>query len=242
MNNLQHVQVPQMHLKSEGLLHNDPFIYACIKRYMNNTTKTAFPSINTIVKDTQLNKQTILNSIDRLSKAGYLQIIKTLGKVNEYKFNDYKKFEIFSYEFLDNPNLTSKEKAYLVATQQFMFKDSESNTGTVKFDNTQFAEAIGLSISALKKREKELQKDNILTLVQSNQKELIQIDNIRIPSTGYNICYRLYDFNEFCNTLALKFNQIDDRVDSVEDKLEKALARIAVLETQIQEKQTGLVL
>lgn len=39
MDNTRHVQVPTMDLKAEGLANTDPYIYACIKKYMNTSTK-----------------------------------------------------------------------------------------------------------------------------------------------------------------------------------------------------------
>lgn len=120
----QHIQVPKMNLKQEGLLITDPYVYACIKKFMNNETKQAFPSNKTLVEISGLNSKTIMASINRLEKAGYFTIKREMGKPNIYTFNDYKQFEIFSYDFLDNPDLTPKEKSYLVASQQFMFKNS----------------------------------------------------------------------------------------------------------------------
>ena len=78
--NLQHVQVPKMNLKEEGLESIDPFIYASIKRFMNEETKIAFPSMTTLVKITGMCKSAILKSIERLKDAHYINIIREFGK------------------------------------------------------------------------------------------------------------------------------------------------------------------
>jgi hypothetical protein len=81
-----------MNLKEESLDLIDPYVYACIKRYMNNITKEAFPSLDTILEDTGLTKPTVLKSIKRLSNANYLRTEKKKGLSTRYIFNDYKKF------------------------------------------------------------------------------------------------------------------------------------------------------
>ena len=58
----QHIQVPRMHLKEEGLITIDPYVYACIKKFMNSETKEAFPSNKTLVEVTGLASKTIIAS------------------------------------------------------------------------------------------------------------------------------------------------------------------------------------
>ena len=99
---------------NKSLLFGDPYVYACIKKYMNKETKQAYPSIQTLIEITGLNKKTILAAIDRLEKSGYFKVIRRAGSSNIYIFDDYKKFEIFSYDFLDTKELSSKAKSYLV--------------------------------------------------------------------------------------------------------------------------------
>lgn len=242
--NKQHVQVPKMDISNDGLEHVDPYVYACIKKHMNNETKEAFPAIRTLVKESGLYKDVILNAINRLQAAGYIEIDKQFGKVNKYKFNDYKKFEIFSYDFFDNPNLTAAHKAFIVASQEYMHKNAENNTGILKLDTKNLAKAIGLSTSTLRRREKELQSLNILSYRPSTQMELMRTDNGNlIPATGLPLQYRVFHFDEFCNVLALKFNQVDNRIDTVEDRISKLERENQELKEQIklflQEKQSN---
>ena len=198
----QHIQVPKMNLQQEGLTINDPYVYACIKKFMNNETKRAFPSNSTLIKMTKLSSNTITASINRLEKAGYFTIKREMGKPNIYTFNDYKQFEIFSYDFLDNPDLTPKEKSYLVASQQFMFKNSDTLQGKISLSADRFAEGIGLSLNTLKKYESSLKDKEILTTVP------IKRDN----STGLAVEARLYNFDKILNAIACKFNQHDQQI------------------------------
>lgn len=67
-------------------------------------------SIATIAEKLHLSRKYILEAVDRLEKAGYIAISK--GR-NIYHFNEYKTFQGFSDDFLDNPNLSIEEKGYL---------------------------------------------------------------------------------------------------------------------------------
>lgn len=198
----QHIQVPKMNLRREGLTINDPFVYACIKKFMNNETKQAFPSNNTLVEVSGLNSKTITASINRLEKAGYFTVKREMGKPNIYTFNDYKQFEIFSYDFIDNPDLTPKEKSYLVASQQFMFKNAETMQGKISLSADKFANGIGLSLPTLRKYENSLKEKEVLTTVP------IKRDN----ATGLAVEARLYDFDKILNVIACKFNQHDQQI------------------------------
>ena len=214
------VQVPNMDLKANGLDACDPFVYASIKRYMNNETKIAFPSMTTLVTVTGLSKPTITKSIERLEKANYIKIIRQFGKSNQYQFNDYKKFECFSYDFLDMKELSAIEKAYLVIAQPHMIdKDSVTQTGKIHYDQSTFANIMGISVNTLKKIEKHLQELHILSLKATNQKELVLANTRYIPSTGFNLYDRVYSFPAFCNELVFKIQEHDVKLDKHEAEI-----------------------
>ena len=226
----QHIQVPKMNLREEGLATIDPYVYACIKRFMNTHTREAFPNKSTLIKVSGLNKRVLLESINRLEKAGYISVDRANGKSNVYKFNAYKQFEIFSYDFLDNHNLTPKEKAYLVASQQFMYKNDSTLTGQISFPTEKFAECIGLSLPTLRKYETSLKEKNILSLIPSK----------REGSSGLPVDIRSYDFQEMVNIIACKFQEHDKAIEQnsydikvlqqTVEELQKKLARYEKLQ------------
>lgn len=223
----QHIQVPKMNLKAEGLSINDPYVYACIKRYMNSDTKEAFPGNDTLVKVSGLSNKTIIASIARLEKAGYLSVKREYGKSNVYKFNDYKQFEIFSYDFLDNPDLTTKEKAYLVASQQFMFKSPELGQGKISISSEKFAGLIGLTPKTLRKYEASLKDKEVLTTVP------IKRDN----ATGLAVEARLYSFEKMFNLVAMKFIETDNRLDEHEHEIDFLKQQIEFLTGELKAMQ-----
>lgn len=87
--------------EDSGLNYIDPFVYACIKRFMNEKTMIAFPSIRTLMETSKLSQHLLQESISRLEAAGYIKVNKQFGKSNTYLFNKDTQFEIFSYGFLD---------------------------------------------------------------------------------------------------------------------------------------------
>lgn len=221
MEEKRHVQVPTMDLKAEGLANTDPYIYACIKKYMNTHTKQAWPSNSTLTKISGLSAKTVIEAIRRLEQAGYISVQREYGKANVYTFNDYKKFEIFSYEFLDRSDLTPKEKAYFITVQPFMFKNDKS--GTITFNTNTLAERISLSVNTLKKYEQILKEKNLLDLVPIKQ------DN----ATGMPVYARHYDFDQWSNLVAIKFTEQDERLNNHEHEMKRMQQRIEMLEKEL---------
>ena len=54
-----------------------------------------------------------------------------------------------------------------------------------------------------------------------------------IPKTGLNIQYRVYDFNEFSNLIALKFQQQDQRLDAHDLEIQELQQKNRELEEKI---------
>ena len=138
--NKQHVQLPNDMTVNENLTPQDLLIYVAIKRYMNKDTKEAFPSLQTICAKSGASINTVRKCINNLEAQDYFKIEKR-GRQNYYIFSDYQKFEPFSYDFLDKEDLTFTEKAYIIASQQYMFKD-EKGIGKISYTNSELSEKI----------------------------------------------------------------------------------------------------
>lgn len=144
----QHVQLPNREEQNE-ITPNEQLIYIAIKRFMNKTTKEAYPSLATIAKLTKADIKTIRKAIQRLETLGYLTVTKK-GRSQIYKFSPYKNFEPFSYEFLDREDLSFQEKAYIISSQQYMFLDNENN-GVVKYTDRELESKINMSHAVISK-------------------------------------------------------------------------------------------
>lgn len=167
--NLQHVQVPN-DMVDHNLTIYDQLIYATIKRFQTGVIKNPKVSISDIVKKSGLGRNTVFDGIQRLIDAGYIKVLNAnygRGRTNQYAFDPYKKFEVFDYKFLDKEDLTAKEKAYIIALQQKMFKDIPGK-GKISMTNEEISKETNLSMYEVSKLNRSLIDKNYLTIL-SNQ-------------------------------------------------------------------------
>ena len=165
--NLQHVQVPN-DMGTKNLTPKDQLIYTIIKSH-DNPTKGCFPSLQVLSKESGASINTIRDSIARLKEAGYIKT-ELRGRKTYYTFDPYKKFEPFSPDFISNPNISFTTKSYLIASQQFMYKDVE-NYGKMTLSNVQLSKEINMPESTIRKCNNELVSKEYLTIIKDNVTE-----------------------------------------------------------------------
>lgn len=202
---LQHVQLPNDMTNDTEVKPKDLLIYVCIKKFMNKDTKEAFPSQQTVADLAGVSRPTVKKSVDLLVKYGYMSIRKE-GRKNIYKFNSYKNFEPFSYDFLEKEDLDSSEKALIVASQQKMYKDTEGY-GKITMSDEDLADHLNVSTKTLTRVHKSLVKKGYLDLVKTNIKD---------PITGLYINEKLYHLNELEQAIVFTLQNHEDRLDKNE--------------------------
>lgn len=163
---VQHVQIPDPSGYND-LKPTDKLVYANIKRYMNKETKTCYPSMSTISRKSGVSLPTIQQSIRRLVKWGYLEILpEKHGKNNIYKFPEIKEdFERFTDEFLDNKNITPNEKAYLIGLQSQCYKHGDYALTT--YTNQEIADNLNMSLSSVYRNNLSLKTKEVMTELQT---------------------------------------------------------------------------
>lgn len=131
---------------------------------MNKDTMEAFPSLDRIAKDSGCSKPTIMKIIKQIEQKGYITI-SHVGKLNSnvYKFNNEKSFEPFSYEFLDNKNLTKSEKLQILCTQQYMYKTE--GLGKISYSDSELCELTGLNWRTLNKNNSTLMNKGYMSQI-----------------------------------------------------------------------------
>jgi len=109
-----------------GLRHSDSLIYLSIRSFRNTSTSHCFPSLNVIAERSGVSKQTVLSSIERLTKAGLLEVEKAdrLKASNKYHFKDSKSFLQIPFEVFELQDLSLNEKSILVCLRKCF--DSQS--------------------------------------------------------------------------------------------------------------------
>ena len=124
--------------------------------------------------------------------------IEKRGRQNYYIFSDYQKFEPFSYDFLDKEDLTFTEKAYIIASQQYMFKD-EKGIGKISYTNSELSEKINMPESTISKCNRSLTTKEYLSIIRCEKHD---------PETGLAIqekIFHLMSGNYIHNILLLFF-------------------------------------
>lgn len=161
MENRQHIQVSKEILKDKRLSNNDIGVYLAIGKYMNKTTKEAFPSQSTLMSDTGLALQTVRNCIKKLKDCKAFEIKKE-GRKNIYIFSKDENFEMFDYEFLNKKDLSLSEKGFIAKIQPHMFKDGQD--GIIKYTYSELQDKTGLSISTILRNNKSLEQKDYVTI------------------------------------------------------------------------------
>lgn len=174
----------------------DKLIYIAIRRYMNKSTLEAFPSYATITKDTGAAAKTIKKCVDNLVKEDYLHTRRD-GRRLIYVFNNKKQFEPFSYDFLDKPELSFTEKSYIVASQQYMFKDS--NEGRIEYSNKELSTLIKMPEATISKCNHSLERKGFLS--------------------GASELTKRFQLRELDQLFVWKFKEQDERIDKNESDI-----------------------
>lgn len=205
----QHTQLPNK-MAEKDLDPKDQLIYVVIKSFQNGKTLECFPSLQTIASKSGASIPTIRASIKRLEEKEYITVEKK-GRSNYYKFNSSKQFEPFSPEFINRQDISLTTKAYLVASQQFMFKDVEG-IGKISYPNTEFSKKIHMAESTIRKCDKELEKIEMLNIINNDSRD---------PESGCKTRTKVYNLDKLGQAIIWKLKEHDNRLDSCEDRLAK---------------------
>lgn len=211
----------------------ETLVFMAIKRHENWETHEAYPSLDTIAKESGLSKPTVMKCIDQLVKKDYLVILDKGGKnkAAKYYINPYKNFEIISHELLDHQNLDPMEKGIVICVSEYMFKNKDDHTGVVTYDEAEICKNIGISIPVLKKYEKSLSNKGFLEITPTNyrnQKTGLPINQrtFKLDELGQAIVFaidkhesRLNDHDKQYELLKEKYNKLEEEMNKIKDEL-----------------------
>lgn len=216
--NKQHVQLPNNLININPITPKDLVVYLAIRRFLNGKTGQCFPSLAMISKKAGAAINTVRKSIDTLEKTGYLIVTKS-GRQHFYHFPKDKTFEPFSFDFLDKEDLTFSEKAYLIASQQFMFK--ENGKGKISYSNKELSEKINMSEKTISRINQSLVKKEYLTIEQTHKIN---------PNTGLRIKEKLYHLNQLQQAIVFTLINHEKQIIENTNDIEVLKKRIAELE------------
>jgi predicted transcriptional regulator len=228
----KHVQVPNNMTDNDELEPRDLLVYATIKKYVNYQTNETFVGLEKISEDSGYAIPTIRKSIEILKNKNYITVTKK-GRSNLYKFNPYKKFEPFSYDFLDRKDLAANEKAYIIASQQYMFKNIEG-MGKITYDNERHGQILNLSGKTVQRLDKSLIDKGYLNIIQTSA-----VDG----STGLKINEKIFYLNELEQAVIWTLQKHDEKInehDTRLDTLEKQLKIVLKENTELKKENEDL--
>lgn len=228
-NKLQHVQVPNNMCRNTGLEPFDILVYANIKRYMNSDTKEAYPSRDTLKRVIGSRADRIKDSITKLN-GKYLTVYKK-GKKNIYSFQKpYKGFEPFSIEFLDKTDLTPTEKAYIIATQQYMFKDL-TEYGKVSFTTKELSELINMPEWEIWKCDRTLKDKGYLEVVKTKNRDF---------DTGLQRSEKIFNMKLLGQKIIWMLAKNNERIRQNTEQIKKLQRDLQIMKKLLQQKNKEL--
>lgn len=213
--NKQHVQLPNNMTLETILTPQDLLVYISIKRYMNNETKEAFPSLQSIAEKCGASIPTIRKCIKRLEEGKYIEVTKK-GRSQIYKFLKYDNFEPFSYEFLDKEELSFTEKAYQLASQQYQFK--ENGMGKISMSNKELAEKINMSESTISRCNKSLEAKGYLDIIKAKKHE-----------SGITINEKFFHLDELGQAIVFTLQNHEERLNKTEQNIENLMKDMSIV-------------
>lgn len=215
----QHVQLPNnMTLE---LTPQDLLIYVSIKRYMNKDTKEAFPSISTIASKSGASMPTVRKCIKNLEKSGYIEIIKINSRKQKYHFLKYTNFEPFSYDFLDKEDISFLEKSYILASQQYMFK--ENNIGKISMTDINLAKKINMSNSTISRCNHSLESKGYLDIIGCKQQ-----------GTGITINEKFFHLDELGQAIVFILQKHEQAIQQNTNDIEQIKGTVESLSKDIK--------
>lgn len=225
----QYVILPR---KENGieLVKYEILIYVCIRRYMNKDTMEAFPSIDTISKDSSCSKPTVIKNIKIIEEKGYFKT-RHEGYFNQtiYTFNNEKSFEPFSYEFLDNPKLTKSEKLQILCTQQYMFKND--GIGKITYSDNELSKLTGLNRRTIAINNSSLIAKGFMTQVELKSKD---------KSSGMMNKETIYHLNELGQAIVFALQKHENQIQEHEKMIENNSKDISILANEVRRLQAKI--
>jgi DNA-binding transcriptional ArsR family regulator len=222
---IQHVQVPIKIAAGDNLEPKDLLVYASIKRF-DNPQHECFPSLAKVSELSSLSIPTIRKSIAKLKAAGYITIEKR-GRSDYYFFSPYKNFEVFSYDFLDKEDLTASEKAYILVTQQHMYKKDQTHTGVLSYSERELAELNNMSKTMVHNCNESLKSKGYLRIADKFDIEAKEGDKV-------------FDLAKFGQSVVFAIMNHEERITEQEERQLRLEKEIEELKSVIS-KLTGVI-
>lgn len=201
----QHVQVP--HPSKWNLSSKDWYIYAHIRRHMNKDTMEAFPSLDTIKKETGCALQTIRKSILALEKEGAIKVKRKCNAPNVYTFTKLEEdFERYTFEFLDK-EWSPELKGHVMGVLANSYKDPTTGFAYTMKTQEELADSMHTSVRTIQRRNKEMRNEGILTELTSYRRD---------ETTGLQRTVGAIDLAKVCQAVLYVNEKVEKNTEDIE--------------------------
>lgn len=214
--NKQHIQVPNPQQESK-LKPIDWYVYAHIRKYMNEHTKMCYPTMDTLQKDTRCNIKVIRRSIKNLVAEKEITLDK-IGKKYYFTFNPFTRaFEMFTPEFLKQ-KLEPELLGYLMGLQSHSYKNGEH--AIIKKTQKEIAKSLNISTRSVRLYNTKLKEQNIIL----TGPQVTDIDD-------YSKNYTIIDLKKICQAVLF----VNEKVDKVKDEVDELKNTVEILTNTIKD-------
>lgn len=223
---IPHVQVPS----KQDLTPDEKVLYAYIKQYMNTKTRTCYPSLRTIQKQTGFTPRYITELSNSLEAKGVFTVTRRKGKSNLYTFTNWDKFEPFSTEFLNNNKTSKDEKKFIICAQEHMIINPDTHCGKISYSDNMLSQKTGLNRKFIKKVNNSLEDKGYMTPASLK---------LRDTETGLAREEKFYHLDEFDQAVAYVLQKHEERLDSHDKDIDLLKREVELLKRQLanQNKQ-----
>ena len=121
-----------------------------------------------------------------------------------------KDFERFTPEFLDNPDMTSEEKAYVIGLQSQSFKNEDYAITT--YSNSELSENLNIPERSIRRYNKSLKEKEIM----------LEIETAIKDEAGFNVPAKAVDLHKIGQAILFISKVVDNHEDRI-TRLEKMI-------------------
>lgn len=173
----------------------------------------AFPSLDTIKKETGCALQTIRKSILALEKEGAIKVKRKCNAPNVYTFTKLEEdFERYTFEFLDK-EWSPELKGHVMGVLANSYKDPTTGFAYTMKTQEELADSMHTSVRTIQRRNKEMRNEGILTELTSYKRD---------ETTGLQRTVGAIDMAKVCQAVLYVNEKVEKNTEDIE-QLKKQL-------------------
>lgn len=219
----RHIQLPNDLIQKYGITPKELFVFLAIKSFENSKTHLCNPPLQLIAKMCDASINTVQKCIKVLLDKGCISIERK-GRSIHYIFPDYINFEKFSFEFLKCKGFSMTQKGYLVAMQQYMYKEDNEH-GVVTYNNHELSKLINMPERTIRKCNQDLVNKHLLTIIKT----------AAVDDVGCNRYAKVFNMRQYMQSVAFMITKHELDVRRHDEDINQNKQDIAAIKEALAE-------